>query len=173
MAHELSMINGSAQMAYVGKTPWHGLGQSLAADATIPEWLAASGMDTEFNSSASKPRRYHAMKRLFLASALLVTPIAAHATEWQTGNTLMRNCQSSQPAPYGVCLGYIEGIAGVLGLNPVNEFQACIPTGVEAGQLQEVVVRFIARDPTTRHMAATGIVAAAFAAAWPCPKSNT
>ena len=56
MAHELSIVNGTAQMAYAGKTPWHGLGQSLPADASIPEWLKASGMDTEFLSA---PVQFH------------------------------------------------------------------------------------------------------------------
>lgn len=51
MAHELAIVNGVANMAYTGKTPWHGLGQSLPADASIPQWLQASGMDTEFLSA--------------------------------------------------------------------------------------------------------------------------
>jgi phage/plasmid-like protein (TIGR03299 family) len=37
--------NGFAEMAYVGETPWHGLGQSLEAGASIETWKQAAGMD--------------------------------------------------------------------------------------------------------------------------------
>jgi len=33
MAHELTIINGKASIAYVGATPWHGLGQRLTEGA--------------------------------------------------------------------------------------------------------------------------------------------
>ena len=29
MAHELEIVNGNAQMAYVGDVPWHGLGTKV------------------------------------------------------------------------------------------------------------------------------------------------
>lgn len=51
MAHELTFTNGAAEMAYVGKKPWHGLGQSLAAGASIEEWKAAAGMAWNIESS--------------------------------------------------------------------------------------------------------------------------
>lgn len=37
--------NGFAEMAYVGETPWHGLGQALEAGADIETWKVAAGMD--------------------------------------------------------------------------------------------------------------------------------
>ena len=36
MAHELEIVNGQAQMAYVGDLPWHGLGTKVEADLTRP-----------------------------------------------------------------------------------------------------------------------------------------
>lgn len=45
MAHELTLKNGRAEMAYVGDTPWHGLGQALTAGASIDDWLEAAGMN--------------------------------------------------------------------------------------------------------------------------------
>ena len=46
MAHELTTReNGFTEMAFVGETPWHGLGQQLTHDSTIEEWQVASGMD--------------------------------------------------------------------------------------------------------------------------------
>jgi len=45
MAHEIDMSNGKANMAYVGKTPWHELGQQIDPNATIEEWRKAAGLD--------------------------------------------------------------------------------------------------------------------------------
>lgn len=46
MAHELTTrADGFTEMAFVGQTPWHGLGQSLDKDATIEQWRVAAGFD--------------------------------------------------------------------------------------------------------------------------------
>lgn len=45
MAHELTRTNGSYEMAYVGETPWHGLGQALPVGADIETWQKAAGME--------------------------------------------------------------------------------------------------------------------------------
>lgn len=46
MSHELTIrANGKAEMAYTGAAAWHGLGQALAAGASIAEWQKAAGMD--------------------------------------------------------------------------------------------------------------------------------
>ena len=45
MAHELEIVNGKAQMAYVGDTPWHGLGTKLPQDVTPHQMLEAAGLD--------------------------------------------------------------------------------------------------------------------------------
>lgn len=46
MAHELTIRDdGSAEMAYVGETPWHGLGNKLEPGAPIEEWVVAAGMN--------------------------------------------------------------------------------------------------------------------------------
>lgn len=38
-------INGKAQMAYTGETPWHGLGTKVPADLTPIQMLEAAGLD--------------------------------------------------------------------------------------------------------------------------------
>lgn len=50
MAHELEIVNGNAQMMYVGETPWHGLGTKLDAPPTIEEALVASGLNWNVNA---------------------------------------------------------------------------------------------------------------------------
>lgn len=45
MAHQIDMSNGRANIAYYGRTPWHGLGQPITADATLDEWKIEAGLD--------------------------------------------------------------------------------------------------------------------------------
>lgn len=45
MAHELEMINGRAQMAYVGDLPWHGLGTQVDPSISPREMMVAAGVD--------------------------------------------------------------------------------------------------------------------------------
>ena len=52
MAHELTIrADGYTEMAFVGATPWHGLGQALDQNATIEQWRVAAGMDWTIESS--------------------------------------------------------------------------------------------------------------------------
>lgn len=45
MAHELDMSNNRANMAFVGETPWHGLGAQIDGKASIDDWRVAAGLD--------------------------------------------------------------------------------------------------------------------------------
>lgn len=46
MAHELTIrANGRAEMAFVGETPWHGLGQPVTKGASIGVWAKEAGLD--------------------------------------------------------------------------------------------------------------------------------
>lgn len=45
MAHNIEMVNGVAQMAYVGETPWHSLGVALPEGVTPVEMMKAAGLD--------------------------------------------------------------------------------------------------------------------------------
>lgn len=48
MAHQLNITAaGKANMAFIGETPWHGLGQRLTEDASIEVWKEQSGMNYE------------------------------------------------------------------------------------------------------------------------------
>ena len=49
MAHELEIVNGQAQMAYVGELPWHGLGTKVPADLTPDQFMTTAGLDWEVN----------------------------------------------------------------------------------------------------------------------------
>lgn len=45
MAHEIDFSNNQANMAYVGETPWHGLGQRLSQGAPIDQWRVEAGLN--------------------------------------------------------------------------------------------------------------------------------
>jgi len=45
MSHEIEMIEGKAQMAYVGEVPWHGLGKRVPADLTPDQFMTTAGLD--------------------------------------------------------------------------------------------------------------------------------
>lgn len=45
MAHLIDASNGRNNMAYVGETPWHGLGQALSRGASIDQWRVEAGLD--------------------------------------------------------------------------------------------------------------------------------
>lgn len=45
MAHEIEFRNGKASMAWVGQTPWHGLGVKVDSDLTPNEMLKAANLD--------------------------------------------------------------------------------------------------------------------------------
>ena len=52
MAHELAATaDGRTAMAYVGETPWHGLGQQLTKGAPLEVWAREAGLDFIVNAA--------------------------------------------------------------------------------------------------------------------------
>ena len=52
MAHEITIReDGFAEIAFVGDTPWHKLGQAINPDATIEEWQEQAGMNWTIESA--------------------------------------------------------------------------------------------------------------------------
>jgi len=45
MSHEVEMVEGVAQMAYAGETPWHGLGTKVAPDLSPIQIMSKAGLD--------------------------------------------------------------------------------------------------------------------------------
>jgi hypothetical protein len=45
MPHEIDVSTGKPAIAYVGETPWHGLGEKLAVDQPIETWLKAARLE--------------------------------------------------------------------------------------------------------------------------------
>ena len=51
MAHEIDMSNARANVAWVGRVPWHGLGQELPEGVPIETWAEAAGLTWEARRS--------------------------------------------------------------------------------------------------------------------------
>lgn len=51
MAHLIDLSNHRANMAFVGKTPWHGLGQELTPGQPIEVWAEQAGMSHTIKSA--------------------------------------------------------------------------------------------------------------------------
>jgi phage/plasmid-like protein (TIGR03299 family) len=47
MSHEIDVSTGKPAIAYIGETPWHGLGEKLPAGAPIESWVRAARLDWE------------------------------------------------------------------------------------------------------------------------------
>tara|TARA_B110000977_G_scaffold4666_1_gene6733 strand:- start:2590 stop:3564 length:975 start_codon:yes stop_codon:yes gene_type:complete len=47
MSHEVEMIDGVAQMAFVGETPWHGLGTQVSNELSPVQMMQKAGLDWE------------------------------------------------------------------------------------------------------------------------------
>jgi phage/plasmid-like protein (TIGR03299 family) len=45
MSHMIDETTGQPAIAYVGKTPWHGLGTELRAGCSVEQWTEAAGLD--------------------------------------------------------------------------------------------------------------------------------
>ena len=45
MSHELEIVDGKANMVYVGEVPWHGLGTEIPPDLTPDQVLEKAGLD--------------------------------------------------------------------------------------------------------------------------------
>ena len=82
MAHELTTrANGFTEMAFVGDTPWHGLGQRLDQSADISTWRTAAGFDWEILSA---PVQY--------------TPVlSGHITMQYTGQRVLHRSDNNMP----------------------------------------------------------------------------
>lgn len=51
MAHCIDFTTGKAGIAYVGETPWHGLGTEMPENASIADWRKAAGLDWQANKA--------------------------------------------------------------------------------------------------------------------------
>jgi hypothetical protein len=129
------------------------------------------------------------MKTLLASFAAILLVGSASPTQAQvsysTGNDLYRDCSvppenSIYYQSNAACISYIVAVndsfviastvASIIREEPESEQinMLCVPTGVEAGQLRDVVVAYIRNDPANRHGSAALQVYLALITAFPC-----
>jgi hypothetical protein len=106
------------------------------------------------------------MKR-FLAFLLAVGPTQAFAAEdtvsyFKDGNALLSDCESNDAFSAGACLGYVTGAHDGLGPRLV-----LVPENATAGQIKDVVVKYLRDNPESRNLPAGVLVMLALVKAWP------
>ncbi|WP_365986138.1 Rap1a/Tai family immunity protein [Mesorhizobium sp.] len=105
------------------------------------------------------------MTRWRLATLIILTcPSAANAqnsTRFLSGNELYDSC--TQKSSHSI--GYVEGVVDA-DLSATLGY--CIPVGVRADQMRDVVCRFLEAHPESRQEGAQNLVRGAFIQVWPC-----
>jgi hypothetical protein len=117
-------------------------------------------------------------RTIILAVTMVLAAMPACAGPTDTGNDLLANCsprKQGSPSEFGAyanCLGYVRGIADGIAMwqeyNP-ETVVACIPRRADSGQLRDITLRWIANNPTQRHLSGGIVVALALQEAWPGP----
>lgn len=82
----------------------------------------------------------------------------------ETGNDLLRVCQSEGQFDRGVCDGYVTAVSQMAQIAD----HACYPQGVTLGQGEDVVVQYLKGHPESRQRVAATLAAKALTEAFPC-----
>lgn len=98
-----------------------------------------------------------------MAAALGLSATAARA-EWMSGNQLRDACSTSAPVDRAMCLSYVIGVLD--GLRYLDQ-PPKVPEDATAGQVRDVVVKYLADHPETRNQQGRALVRAAIVNAWP------
>jgi Ssp1 endopeptidase immunity protein Rap1a len=90
------------------------------------------------------------------------------ADAFLTGNQLYSYCNSELSNMRTHCLGYIEGAVDSVPPSSGGKTFFCVPKGVEAGQMRDVVVGYLRNHAESRHQLAAYLVLMALQQAYPC-----
>lgn len=105
------------------------------------------------------------MKRLLIA---LTAALAFSAqAQFVTGNSLLSSLKSDSPGERIWALGYITGT-----LDVADGDVFCLPSGVEVGQMRDMVQYFLENKPAVRHHNAAALVGYLLEEAYPCKKGG-
>jgi hypothetical protein len=109
------------------------------------------------------------MRTIIVALAICVSASSVGAT-FVSGNLLYQHCgKSAVEAEQALCIGYISAIADAMeDGDTVDGFRACVPSAANAGQLQDLLFRYLDTNLLYRHYNASTIVARFLAETFPC-----
>jgi hypothetical protein len=99
------------------------------------------------------------VRHVFLAALFASTAVRA---EFWSGNKLLAEMQGDAPSRM-LALGYVMGVH-----DAHEHVNHCSPSTVNAGQVRDVVLRFLEQAPEVRHRTADVIIREILRATWPC-----
>ena len=117
-------------------------------------------------------------KFVFVVGTLLtlaIPPVPVSAA-FVDGNALLKSCETKEgSATYyqesSFCTAYVMGVSDTIdfyqGSDEVEKF-ICLPSGVTSGQLRDVVIQFLKKNPAERHKGAQSLAFVAMLLAFPC-----
>ena len=112
---------------------------------------------------------------IFGLASILVIAVPANSSGFYKGVRLLSYCTVVPDEHVGEhfftsCRAYISAIADAISCtHGVGGFTASFPEGTSDEQLEGIVIKWLKAHPEKLHFAASGLVAAAFEEAFPCP----
>jgi len=99
--------------------------------------------------------------------ALLIAPAHGATSFISTGNDLLFACENDGDRTY--CLGYIAGVMDVFEQSrELQQKRQCLPLGAHIGQVRDVVLKYLQRNPTRRTNPVASLVETAVVETWHC-----
>jgi hypothetical protein len=106
---------------------------------------------------------------LLLLHLVLVGQSSTVIAGFESGNELSKELEpSAETYARGFALGYVVGVTDTL----VNLKYICLPKGVAAGQVKDVVKKYLDENPLELHRGAELLVFKALSPTWGCPDSG-
>lgn len=109
------------------------------------------------------------------ASGYAADALFAHELpRYRSGDELLADCRSQEPAARGRCAGYVMAVADMLGgaAARIDGLQACLTGAESLEELVDVVQRHLEANPARAHLKGDGVVAYALSLYRPCPASE-
>jgi hypothetical protein len=98
---------------------------------------------------------------------------------FRTGNDLLRDCRNVDELR-DTCAGYVLGAVDLIGslqgssdINGTNYWKyrsICMPKNAEAGQIKDIIVKYLVEHPEKRDEPAAQLIIITMLATWGCPK---
>jgi hypothetical protein len=109
---------------------------------------------------------------LFASLFPMTMTALAQSEYFYDGTGLYKACTSNEVAMANHCIGYIVGVVDTLWVMDWSTkhtgVRTCVPAGVRADRLKDIVVRFLASTSDDLHLPAAALANAALAQAFPC-----
>src|SRR5260370_12269292 len=103
-------------------------------------------------------KRRHSMKKVFLAGLFLLlvsTSVHAQPVSTTTGNSLLEACESKDQFQKAFCLGYIQGVTDLDGMEGATfreRRRSCVAENGTNGQMHDVAVTDLTYHPQASHL---------------------